>query len=126
MRCCHRQTYNASVLRLCPLSICTDSTGRRQRRHRREGAARWAGTCRALYLATVCLAWLVSTAPAVAWTEETTQAQAQTQATLYVFFATWCVPCRSELPHAQRFFQHYGKHGDDQVSFLVDYTSSCR
>ena len=31
--------------------------------------------------------------------------------TLYVFFATWCVPCRVELPHIERLHRDYAPRG---------------
>lgn len=33
------------------------------------------------------------------------------RATLYAFFATWCVPCRVELPHIQRLHATYASRG---------------
>lgn len=33
------------------------------------------------------------------------------KAKLFVFFATWCVPCRIELPHIQRLHETYGGQG---------------
>ena len=31
--------------------------------------------------------------------------------TLYAFFATWCIPCRAELPHLERLHRTYGDQG---------------
>ncbi|MBL4633312.1 MAG: TlpA family protein disulfide reductase, partial [Kofleriaceae bacterium] len=33
------------------------------------------------------------------------------RATVYAFFATWCVPCRVELPHLERLHQEYKDKG---------------
>jgi thiol-disulfide isomerase/thioredoxin len=47
-----------------------------------------------------------------------------TNATLYAFFATWCVPCRAELPHIQRLHEAYGARGLRVVLVSEDAPSS--
>lgn len=48
------------------------------------------------------------------------------QATLYAFFATWCVPCRIELPHIQRFHESYAGRGLKVVLVSEDAPSSAQ
>jgi thiol-disulfide isomerase/thioredoxin len=46
------------------------------------------------------------------------------KATLYAFFATWCVPCRVELPHVQRLYETYADRGLKVVLVSEDDPSS--
>lgn len=46
------------------------------------------------------------------------------RATLYAFFATWCVPCRVELPHLQRLHEEYRERGLKVVLVSEDAPSS--
>ncbi|MCG8425682.1 MAG: TlpA family protein disulfide reductase [Proteobacteria bacterium] len=50
--------------------------------------------------------------------------QSPPRATLYAFFATWCVPCRVELPHLQRFYEKYAERGLRVVLVSEDDPSS--
>ncbi len=43
--------------------------------------------------------------------ESAAQAEVSPKATVYAFFATWCVPCRVELPHLERLHQEYKDKG---------------
>ena len=46
------------------------------------------------------------------------------KATLYAFFATWCVPCRVELPHVQRLHETYAERGLEVLLVSEDDPSS--
>ncbi len=47
-------------------------------------------------------------------------------ATVYAFFATWCVPCRVELPHLERFHQTYKDQGLHVVLVSEDAPSTAQ
>lgn len=54
--------------------------------------------------------------------EGTPQAFAQWKGQVIVanFWATWCVPCREEMPHFVKMQDHYGKRGLTFVGIAID------
>ena len=48
------------------------------------------------------------------------------RATLYAFFATWCVPCRIELPHIERLHRTYASQGLKVVIVSEDAPSTAQ
>ncbi len=50
----------------------------------------------------------------------------EARATVYVFFATWCVPCRVELPHVQRMHDRYKQRGVRVVLVSEDEPSTVK
>jgi thiol-disulfide isomerase/thioredoxin len=52
------------------------------------------------------------------------RSEPMSQVTLYAFFATWCVPCRLELPFVDRMRGIYGELGLDVVLVSEDAPSS--
>ena len=68
----------------------------------------------------IAVACLVLTAAA----RSAAESPAPPVATLYAFFATWCVPCRSELPEIQRLHDRYAARGLQVVLVSEDGPSS--
>jgi len=52
------------------------------------------------------------------------QAPPEMRGTLYAFFATWCVPCRAELPEIDRMYSDYGPKGLEVKLVSIDSPSS--
>lgn len=63
----------------------------------------------------VCFPW---STPGTAWSEE------PPRATLYAFFATWCIPCRVEIPQIEALHRRYQSRGVKVVLVSVDGPSS--
>lgn len=50
--------------------------------------------------------------------------ESKSRGTLYAFFATWCVPCRAELPEIDRVHREYGPRGLKVRLVSIDSPSS--